>query len=91
MLDIETYLCYNIKAVARDYFRGVAQFGRVLGLGPRCRRFESCRLDHAEQMYILVLSIGMIQNSKKIFLKNFKKGLTNEKVCGIIIKSVKLV
>ena len=25
--------------------RGVAQFGRVLGLGPRCRRFESCRLD----------------------------------------------
>ena len=22
---------------------GVAQFGRVLGLGPRCRRFESCR------------------------------------------------
>ena len=26
--------------------RGVAQFGRVLGLGPRCRRFESCRLDH---------------------------------------------
>ena len=27
------------------YHRGVAQFGRVLGLGPRCRRFESCRLD----------------------------------------------
>lgn len=26
-------------------FRGVTQFGRVLGLGPRCRRFESCRLD----------------------------------------------
>lgn len=25
--------------------RGVAQFGRVLGLGPRCRRFEPCHLD----------------------------------------------
>ena len=25
--------------------RGVAQFGRVLGLGPRCRRFKSCRPD----------------------------------------------
>ena len=28
------------KAVALD--REVAQLGRVLGLGPRCRRFESC-------------------------------------------------
>ena len=26
--------------------RGVAQPGRVLGLGPRCRMFESCRPDH---------------------------------------------
>ena len=26
--------------------RGVTQFGRVLGLGPRCRRFKSCRPDH---------------------------------------------
>ena len=25
--------------------RGVTQLGRVLGLGPRCRRFESCRPD----------------------------------------------
>ena len=25
--------------------RGVAQPGRVLGLGPRCRMFESCRPD----------------------------------------------
>ncbi len=25
--------------------RGVAQFGRVLALGARCRRFKSCRLD----------------------------------------------
>ena len=28
------------------FFRGVAQFGRVRGLGPRCRRFEFCRPDH---------------------------------------------
>ena len=27
-------------------FRGVAQSGRVLALGARCRRFESCRPDH---------------------------------------------
>ena len=26
-------------------YRGVAQSGRALGLGPRCRRFESCHLD----------------------------------------------
>ena len=26
--------------------RGVAQFGRVPGLGPGCRRFKSCHLDH---------------------------------------------
>ena len=31
------------KAVALD--REVAQLGRVLGLGPRCRRFESCLPD----------------------------------------------
>ena len=28
------------------HLRGVAQSGRVLGLGPRCRRFESSRPDH---------------------------------------------
>ena len=27
---------------------GVAQFGRALALGARCRRFESCRPDHSE-------------------------------------------
>ena len=26
-------------------YRDVTQFGRVLALGARCRRFESCRLD----------------------------------------------
>ncbi len=27
-------------------FRGVAQIGRALGLGPRCRRFKSFHPDH---------------------------------------------
>lgn len=31
-----------------DRLRGVTQFGRVLGLGPRCRRFKSCHLDHKQ-------------------------------------------
>ena len=30
--------------------RGVAQFGRVLGLGPRCRRFKSCHLDQRKRV-----------------------------------------
>ena len=32
--------------MAEEPRRGVAQFGRVLALGARCRRFESCRLNH---------------------------------------------
>ena len=34
------------RCIIIERYRGVAQLGRVLGLGPRCRRFESCRLDH---------------------------------------------
>ena len=30
--------------------RGVAQPGRVLGLGPRCRRFEPSHPDHKIQI-----------------------------------------
>ena len=33
----------------RQFLRGVAQFGRVLGLGPRCRRFKSCHLDQIKK------------------------------------------
>ena len=36
---------YDIKQKS-DKKRGVAQPGRVLGLGPRCRMFESCHPDH---------------------------------------------
>ena len=41
-VDKMEWMRYNNKRARR----GVAQFGRVLGLGPRCRRFKSCRLDH---------------------------------------------
>lgn len=34
--------------------RGVAQFGRVLGLGPRCRRFKSCRPDHFIKKWLTI-------------------------------------
>lgn len=49
-IDKRKITWYNIKAVKKSCgavgnFRGVAQFGRVLALGARCRRFESCRLD----------------------------------------------
>ena len=53
--------------------RGVAQFGRVLGLGPRCRRFKSCRLDHAEQS--LLCSVFLVKKTSARFpaaLYNFK-------------------
>ena len=38
---------YAIIKVLCEFFtvRGVTQLGRVLALGARCRRFESCRLD----------------------------------------------
>ncbi len=40
VLDNRGQILYNEKVI-----RGVTQFGRVLGLGPRCRRFKSCRPD----------------------------------------------
>lgn len=33
-------------------YPGVAQFGRALALGARCRRFESCRPDHVVADYM---------------------------------------
>ena len=35
---------YRFKS-DKEHFRDVTQFGRVLALGARCRRFESCHLD----------------------------------------------
>ena len=43
-VDKMEWMRYNNKRARR----GVAQFGRVLGLGPRCRRFESCHLDQTK-------------------------------------------
>lgn len=46
---LDKLLCsrYNSKSPKKNgqRFRGVAQFGSALGLGPRGRRFESCRPD----------------------------------------------
>ena len=42
-------------------YRDVAQFGRALGLGPRCRRFESCHLDQAERP-LLNYIVGYLTN-----------------------------
>ena len=39
----------------KKYYRGVTQFGRVLGLGPRCRRFKSCRLDQKNLVKLLTM------------------------------------
>lgn len=36
----------SISGTSTIIYRGVAQFGRVLGLEPSCRRFESCHPDH---------------------------------------------
>ena len=40
--------------------RGVAQFGRVLGLGPRCRRFKSCHLDQKRWFFNRLLFFAKI-------------------------------
>ncbi len=37
--------------------RGVAQPGRVLGLGPRCRRFEPSHPDHKIQPTTAVVGL----------------------------------
>ena len=45
VLTPKAHIVRGIHCVHRQQ-RGVTQFGRVLGLGPRCRRFNSCRPDH---------------------------------------------
>ena len=40
---------YAIIKEPNWFFRGVAQFGRVLALGARCRKFESCHLDQLQK------------------------------------------
>ena len=66
VLDNHVMLWYNIKAVRQGLaeelnIRGVTQFGRVLALGARCRRFKSCRLDQI-----------FLKNFKKVLDKHSK-------------------
>ena len=90
-VDNFSYVCYNIR-VAADKQQGlkekrdVTQFGRVLALGARRRRFESCRLDQRPAGCRQAVSgLGVIRktstvwqisgfgNVEKIFLKKSKK------------------
>ena len=51
-----------------EKFRGVAQPGRVLGLGPRCRRFESSRPDQLYNMVcVYLLCYFFIRNNLIMF------------------------
>ena len=83
MLDNSCYTWYN-NGVASDKscseHRDVTQLGRVLALGARRRRFESCRLDHVAPD--AVKSIRMQQKNvdfvQKMYTKSsYKKCLTN--------------
>lgn len=44
---------FGVIAHTNILCRGVAQFGRARGLGPRCRRFKSCRPDHFYCFFII--------------------------------------
>lgn len=63
------------------HLRGVAQSGRVLGLGPRCRRFESFRPDHeiqtARQGRFFVWFLIAVQSSRVVFLKGAVFGVVS--------------
>ena len=48
--------------------RGVAQPGRVLGLGPRCRRFEPSHPDQKIQIGLVPILILCLWVQTKIFL-----------------------
>ncbi len=70
---------YNIEAVEKtaqkkNNYRGVTQFGRVLGLGPRCRRFKSCHLDHRKSVSISLLTFYFIYVILKFVLIKNKFG-----------------
>jgi predicted Rossmann fold flavoprotein len=52
--------------------REVAQLGSALGLGPRCRRFESCLLDHS----------NLTPENQEFFLKIFMEVMMKIMVIG---------
>ena len=51
-------ICFNM--VYKTFIRGVAQPGRVLGLGPRCRMFESCRPDQYQKAEVYTFAFFVI-------------------------------
>lgn len=55
-------------------YQGVAQFGRALGLGPRCRGFESYHLDQ---------NLGSVQQTKTL---NHLNSLSGQKRSCINIR-----
>ena len=60
--------CHERYNDNKQRHRDVAQFGRVLGLGPRCRRFEPCHLDHQHfQNFFLT------RNEKDVIIKKLSK------------------
>ena len=62
----------EIGSQSDNCFRGVAQSGRVLGLGPRCRRFESFRPDQKIQTVafaaVLIFCLERADSNDKILL-----------------------
>ena len=52
---IKNSLQFILNSAIRAFkkVRGVAPPGRVLGLGPRCRMFESCHPDHYQKRRFL--------------------------------------
>ena len=55
---VEKKLAFLCKCVYYNPTRGVAQPGRVLALGARCRMFKSCRPDQIRQYYSCVCGQG---------------------------------
>ena len=54
-IDNSVLFCYNICVVKQ---RGVAQFGRALGSGPRGRKFKSSHSDQNQSKCSKVLSVS---------------------------------
>ena len=59
---IKNSLQFILNSAIRAFkkVRGVAQPGRVLGLGPRCRMFESCHPDHYKKAEVYTFAFFVI-------------------------------
>ena len=64
-------------------YRGVAQFGRVPGLGPGGRRFEPCHPDEYEILIIVGISFFLNENLIKCRDEFFHPGIFHHiNTCG---------